>query len=325
MDKGDHSGLLPLSALTVFRHWLEREPTQNKVRDVLHILAERTGTAITRGDEPPVADVTQLATWHRDRFGGSPPGEPVTGKWLPSTNVLRWWKSWENSRRQFAAESGLDIAVDLIVDRGGGRSNPTTYRLAFVPLAAWTGTDAGDDPETEAAAHTDRIIRVSYEREDARGAWYVRPLLARPFAIRSLRGIAFILLVATPFLVASLAGLVSVLIVWARVGALSAWVGPLTFASVLGAFSTFALRPFWLLPLMRTTLAPEWVLAWSQMYGQLQLTRADDDRRARFSLVRHSSLCPVCAGTIEIRDGGRGGLSAAARTAHGNMSSASML
>jgi hypothetical protein len=133
----------------------------------------------------------------------------------------------------------------------------------------------------------------------------VRPLLGRPFLMRSFRGLAFILLVATPFLVAALSGFAVVAIVWSKAQTLARWSGSLTFASVIGAYFTLAFRPFWRLPAMRTTLAPEWALSWRQMYGQLRLSHADD-QRARFSLVRFYSSCAICRGTLEIRDGGRG-------------------
>ena len=93
MDKPTHSGSPTLSALDALLHWLQTEPPQSKHRDVLVVLALRTRDALTRGIESPVADVRQLAAWHRDHYGGAAPVEPITGKWLPGTQMERWWGS----------------------------------------------------------------------------------------------------------------------------------------------------------------------------------------------------------------------------------------
>lgn len=101
MDKEAQTGSQTLSALGLFNRWLEEETANSKIRQVLVVLALKTRSALERGLSPPVAEVAQLAAWRRDHFGGQPTDEEVTGKWLPSSMVQTWWKTRENSRRQF--------------------------------------------------------------------------------------------------------------------------------------------------------------------------------------------------------------------------------
>lgn len=305
MDKPTHSGSPTLSALDALLHWLQTEPPQSKHRDVLVVLAARTRDALTRGIESPVADVRQLAAWHRDHYGGPAPSEPVTGKWLPATQMERWWGSRETGRRQFAVTAGCALEAVLAIDVGGGRGNQTTYRFRFAALPVVERDAAGPDADEPVAA--DGVVRVTYEIEAAKGSWRAWLLLgAEPFVMRSMRGAILITAIATPFAVAALCVLACAFIVWNHVGALTSWLGPLAFVAAFMATGTWALRAFWQLPTLRVTIAPEWALAFSQFHAQLRLTRDNDKKRqGRFSFVRFHSSCPICVGTVEVRDGGR--------------------
>jgi hypothetical protein len=306
MDKPTHSGSPTLSALDALLHWLQTEPPQSKHRDVLVVLALRTRDALTRGIESPVADVRQLAAWHRDQYGGPAPSEPVTGKWLPAAHMERWWASRETGRRQFAVAAGCTMEAVLAIDVGGGRGNQTTYRFRFVPLpSAGADTTTPTGPDEQGAR--DGVLRVTYKTEPAQPSWLARLVVGqRPFVMRSARGTMLVVAIAAPFVVSALCVLACALIVWNHTGALAAWLGPLSFAATLGALATVALRPFWQLPTLRVTIAPEWALAFSQFYAQLRLTRDNDKKRqGRFGLVRFHASCAVCVGTVEVRDGGR--------------------
>lgn len=133
------SGIATLSTLDAFAQWLEAEPPQGKVRQVLIAYAAMARPAIERGEDAPAADVQQLHALYRDRFGGAQPIEPITGKWLPVSTVTTWWEGQKNSRRQFLQRVGAETDIELLIDRGGGRGNATTYRLAFPGLPGDAG------------------------------------------------------------------------------------------------------------------------------------------------------------------------------------------
>lgn len=310
MDKPTDSGSPALSALDAYVRWLETDPPQSKHRDSLLLLAAQSRNAVLRGDEPPVADVPQLHEWHRNRFGGAPPAEPVTGKWLPAAQMTTWQDSRAEARRQFLAAAGCAVDVELAIDKGGGRHNQTTYRLRF-PALPLSEADASSEAEVASSSGSVGPVsfgeRVVYRMEPATPSWLVVPFIGREaFHIRSLRGVLFITMIGLPFPVAVFSAYASAFIVWTKAGAFAAWLGPLAFVATIAAILTWSMRPFWQLPNLRVTIAPEWVVGISQFYAQLRLTRDNDKKLGgRFDLVRFYGSCPICAGTVEIRDGGR--------------------
>ncbi|WP_213946964.1 hypothetical protein [Luteibacter sp. dw_328] len=308
MDKETRSPLSTVSALDAFDRWLEAEPAQGKVRQALMVLSSQTRHALGRNEDPPAAEVIQLFAWHRDRFGGLRPTEPVTAKWLPTSQVRTWWSGYENSRRQFFQAAGVELEVVLVIDRGGGRGNATIYRLAFAALGALTEpAEAAETPSADPSMPPgfDRAFHMTYELEPAKCAALWWPLLGRPFSMRSGRGVAFIGIVALPFAIAMICGAALCMIYFSSPTSISKAMGPLLTTGLLAAVVTWVQRPFWSLPMLRITIAPDWLLAFSQTYGQFRLTRDSDSKTGgRFSLVRFHGTCPVCAGKVEIRDGG---------------------
>ncbi|AHX16079.1 hypothetical protein CH75_24075 [Dyella jiangningensis] len=300
MEKKAQTGLQTLSALELFARWLEEETANSKIRQVLVVLALQTKYALERGYSPPVAEVVQLAAWRRDHFGGRPTEEDVTGKWMPSSSVQTWWKNRENSRQQFFQEAGATLDVDLVIQQGGGRGNPTTYQLRFSPA---------DPPpletplELELAASGTVPERIVYQHEPARASWFLAPILNRPFSMRSWKGALFILVVAAPFLVAVACSWLTIFYVLSRQGHIPAFVGSAAFIGTFAAMLTWGFRPLWQLPTLRVTIARDWMLGLNQWYGQFRLSHDSDGKtKGRFSLVRFFATCPICAGSVEIRE-----------------------
>jgi hypothetical protein len=301
MDKEDETGSVSVRALTLLMRWMQEETNNNKVRQTLSLLAERTRSSLQKGEATPLAEVAQMAAWHSDRFGGPWIQQTATGRWLPSQTVRTWWDTRENSRRQFLASAGVAVDIQLDIDKGGGRSNATTYRYRFEPLT--------DSPRMSAEDSVDDGLgtdaRIRYKREPARAGLAVRPTLGRPFAVRSVRGFFFVLTVAFPFAISVICAAGIAWLALTRSPALKILFSPLLTVGFLAGLTTLVLRPLWSLPLLRITVAPDWMLAMSQMYGQFRLTHDDEKKTGgHFSLVRHWSRCSICSGTVEIRDGG---------------------
>lgn len=302
MEKEEQTGFRTLLALGQFIRWLEEETPNGKIRQVLMVLGLQTKSALERGLNPPVAEVVQLAAWRRDHFGGRPTEEDITGKWLPSSMVQTWWKTRENSRRQFFQDAGAALDIDLVIQQGGGRGNPTTYQLEFVAAAPPTS----EVPlETEASSPGTAPERIVYRQEAARASWFLAALLNRPFSMRSWRGALFIFVVAAPFLVAVVCSLLTAFFLLSRPGHLPAFVSSVAFIGAFAAMLTWGFRPLWQLPTLRLTIAQDWMLGLDQWYGQFRLSHDSDSKtKGRFSLVRFFAICPICAGSIEIREGG---------------------
>lgn len=299
MGKGEQSGSATVSALRAFSKWLEEETPNGKIRQVLGAFADQTLHALERGDAPPIAEVVQLWSLHRERWGGAASDEPITGKWLPSSQVQLWWSTRENSRRQFLQAAGCELDVELRIQRGGGRGNSTTYQFEFVdsiPIA----TQLPIDIELEDKS------RLVYRHEPAKANWLFGFLLDRPFVTRSWKGLAVMLMLAIPFFATIACAVIVAIAMALRSGAhagLAFWCAEV---GILSALVTWTFRSLWQLPDRRVTIAPAGILALRQLDAQFRLS-PDEERktRGRFSLVRFHSTCPICAGTIEVRDGGR--------------------
>jgi len=181
MDKQDETGLATVRALTLLMQWMQEETNNNKVRQALGLLAERTRDNLEKGEPAPMAEVAAMAAWHSDRFGGPWTQQVATGKWLPSKTVKAWWDTRENSRRQFLATAGAAVDIKLEIDLGGGRSNATTYRYLFEPSAEPSGTSTEDPAEDDLSADG----RIRYKVAAAKAGLAFRLVLGRPFAVRS--------------------------------------------------------------------------------------------------------------------------------------------
>jgi hypothetical protein len=304
MAKEDQTGLETVRALGLVIRWMQEETSNGKVRQALTLLAEQNQSSLEQGKDIPEADVAKLAVWHSDRFGGPWKHQVATGRWLPSEQSRTWWETRQISRRQFLATHGCQLDVGLMVEKGGGRGNPTLYRYDFIPFEPiGDGTLPGDAQDT----HAHDITQLAYELEDARSSLLLRPFIGSPFAIRSWRGFVFILALAAPFAVCLLRILGAAFLVMVRSPSLAVSFSPLVTLAMLTGLLTWRLRPLWSLPMLRVTVAPDVMLAMSQMYGQFRLTHDEDKKKTggRFSLVRHWSTCPICAGTVEVRVGGR--------------------
>lgn len=303
MAKEDQTGLEAVRALGLVIRWMQEETSNGKLRQALSLLAERTQASLEQGQDIPDAEVAQLAAWHSDRFGGPWNRQVATGRWLPSEQSRTWWETRQISRRQFLATHGCNLDVVLSVEKGGGRGNATLYRYGFLPFEPAEGESPAEGEESLRPA---TAFRLAYEVEEARPTLLLRPFIGGPFAIRSWRGFFFIFSLAAPFAACLLCVLGAAALVLARSPSLRTDFSPLVTVAAVTGLLTWRLRPLWTLPMLRVTVAPDLILAMSQMYGQFRLTHDQDKRTGgRFSLVRHWSTCPICAGTVEIRNGGK--------------------
>jgi hypothetical protein len=135
-----------------------------------------------------------------------------------------------------------------------------------------------------------------------KAAWYSRPLIgAGSFVTRSWRGIlwAAAFLVPVGYLLAS--ALLTLGFTYLRRPIQTADLASLIVLAVLAWFvwRTFIRPMVWLLD-DRIIPATEIWVAWNEANAQLELAKDEDDRR-RLQLVRYTAVCPLCAGTLELR------------------------
>lgn len=293
-----------LSAAQVLLKWLQQEGGNQRIPQVLTLLAENTVVALTAARTPPVAEVEALARQHVDVHGGSL-GDKAAGRWLRRIEVEKWWQARRPAIQQACRRAGLECVPELAVRPGGGRSNSTEYRLEFVPLEGASEPEA-EEPEL-ATVGTDSYERtIHYQVEPARTALWVRWLSTTPqFHIRSWRGHLLVTMI--------LLALAWVLVNW-FFACLGLWPNhPITSRNVLtilvaGAqtwLMWFIFGPLSRLPWHRVTLAPDVMLSDDQRYGQFRLIRNAQKKALGgwFSVVRHWGTCPICSADVDIRSG----------------------
>lgn len=291
-------------ATEVLRAWLDQEGGNQRIPQILDLLAERTVASLVAGHPAPAFDADGLRTLYFATHGGCVPDTPAT-RWLSSSNVRRWWEQRRERIEAACRERGIGVVPELFLQVGGGRSNATLYRFDFRSLGP--ATEQGELLETNDPVGQEQPGRIRYAVEPAEAAWWLRPIIGtEPFRMRSWRG--YVLLTLT------LAEVVFLMIVWGLI--LQSMRSPQTVtgsdlvtllvASMLTVVWWRALRPILRLPYDRVTVASDPYLAWSQFHGQFRLTRDAKSKVAGgwFRLVRHWGYCPLCSGEVEVLSGG---------------------
>lgn len=301
--KPPETGFDNANAINALREWIARENVQ-RIPQVLDLLAQHTAKAWASGQPSPAVDPDTLRQFHVDAHGGRISDMPAS-KWLSSSAVRKWWDTRQSAREQAFEAAGINAVPTLTIIKGGGRTNQTLYRLDL--QAHPTGDDSPDEiPAAEAGAAAAGLVR--YQVEPVKAAWWLRPIIGqKPFRMRSWRGYLLIGVVAAEAL--------AILALWGFLflvlrGTRPLQVGDLgLLLSLLGVTWTWwhFMQPIIRLPIERVTIANDLLLAWSELYGQLRLTRDAKSKIAGgwFQCVRHSGTCPLCAGEVEIAPGGR--------------------
>lgn len=295
-----HSGLDPARVINELRQWLEREGGNQRIPQVLDVLAELTARSWASGQPSPAVDADTLRALHRDIHGGFGQDVPAS-RWLKRREVEQWWGFRREAFEQVFRACQMDAVPALTVLPGGGRGNATLYRLDLTSLPV--RSDEAESPGDTTAANA-----IRYQSEPAAPTWWLRPVLGRaPFRMRSVRGYLLMGLVMAEALALLLAGML-VLISFSHARPVSTVdvAALLVLGSAAWTWWHF-MQPIIRLPIERITVANDLLLGWSQMNGQFRLVRDAHSKRLGgwFQLERHHGTCPLCSGEVDVFDGGK--------------------
>jgi hypothetical protein len=295
-----HSGFDQARVINELRQWLEREGGNQRIPQVLDLLAGHTARSWASGLPSPAVDADTLRLLHRDAHGGVEQDAPAS-KWLKRREVQQWWAFRREAIEQVFRSRQMDAAPALTILSGGGRGNPTQYRLDLVPLPS-------RNDEAESPSDTTAPNAVGYQSEPATPVWWLRPILGRaPFRMRSVRGYLLIGLVLAEALALLLAGLLALLSLSYARPISTVDVATLLVLGFAGWTWWHFMQPIIRLPTERITAANDLLLGWSQMNGQFRLVRDAHSKRLGgwFQLERHHGTCPLCSGEVDVFDGGK--------------------
>jgi hypothetical protein len=185
----------------------------------------------------------------------------------------------------------------------GGKHRAVWYLDPYpLPDEAVEPTDSASPPPGPEAGET-RTVQYDFTPPgQVKAAWYARPLIgAGSFVTRSWRGIlwAAAFLVPVVYLLAS--AFLTLSFTYVRRPIQTADLASLVVVAVLAWFvwRMFARPMVWLLE-DRIIPASELWVAWDEANAQLELTK-DEKGHRRLQLVRYNAVCPICAGTLELR------------------------
>lgn len=190
--------------------------------------------------------------------------------------------------------------------RSPGGKHRAVWFLESYPLVN-VSAESSANPETHLTpvSSADDTLFIQYEFTppgQVRAAWYIRPLIgAGSFVTRSWRGLLWVSVLLIPLGYLLLSALLALLQLQIKRPLQTADLASLMAIPVLawGVWTLFVRPMMWLLEDRIIPTSELWV-AWAEQLGQLELV-SDKGKKRRLQLVRYTAICPICAGSIELR------------------------
>jgi hypothetical protein len=287
-----------VSCLSALVGWIDREAETARGIRVVRAIALHDLGALRSGQDPLPSDPATICSYLQedgDRITDTDPGNVVRNS-KPESALDKRLHRIELAMRAI----GLGWTPVLTRHSGGGRGNLTHYRLGFLPLL-------GEAPATE-DTFSSSTLEVTYETRPAQPTLLLRWLFVPsgfPLSMTSWRGLSFLGLL----LLATLAMVGIGALVWTSFR----HSGPLQATDVLALLMGMGiaaaiwptLRALTEAAEQRVVECPGMLLSMSELYGQIRCTRRREKRIpvGWLSLVRISTTCPRCGGTVELMPG----------------------
>lgn len=283
--------------------WLEQERVAGKPWQILHALARET---LKRADSPDeeqrhfdALDISAACEPEKDRDYES------AKKWLTNSEFKAFINSRRTSLENFFRKAGHTQALELTQIPSKGKNRTVWFFKPYdIELenrdAEYTETPESPDQES---SDTFNITYQVTEPGEVKINWFGRLILGNgSFKTRSWRGVLWGgLFLSTLFLILAflyfLAGMRNI--------NRPVQTNDLIFILILASFAWLIWRLIlrsmvWLVE-DRIVMASDVLLAFTEDAAQLDMKKIDEFRHIR--LVRYSAVCPICAGSIELRYG----------------------
>lgn len=285
--------------LTCLQDWLTRNRGDGGAYSLLCALTTET---LKRADSTDPGqrefDAADLAP-----AAGGPVDFEEAKRWIDRTRFERFAQARQTAIEEHFRAAGHMRALRVVRRSPRGKHRAVWYLEPYTLSEDSPASDAADDPGAPAAADDAPHIRYDFSPPgQVRPAWYARPLIGTGgFVTRSWRGLLWVaaLLIPIGFLLFSV--LLALGSAYSRRPLQTADLASMLLMAVLGwlVWRT-SIRPFLRLIDDRIGLATELWVAWGEKTAQLELA-LDEKKRRCLQLVRYSSVCPICAGTVELR------------------------
>ena len=285
--------------LICLQDWL----TKNRTDGIAYaLLCALTTETLKRADSPDPGqrefDAESLAP-----AAGGPSEFDSAKRWIERAKLERFAKARQTSIEQHFRAAGYTQALRLVRRSPGGRHRAVWYLEPHTLPEDLLAPGETNDPHDSGTSDGTAWIRYDFTPPgQVRAAWYVKPLIgAGSFVTRSWRGLLWLTLLLIPIGYLVLSVLLTLGYTYSRRPLQTADLASMLLVVVLWwAIWRSSIRPvIWLID-DRIALASELWVGWGEQNAQLELTM-DANNRRRLQLVRYAAVCPICAGTVELR------------------------
>ena len=287
------------SLLNCLQDWLTKNRSDGSAYSLLSALTTETLKRADSADpDQREFDAEALAP-----AAGGPSDFETAKRWIDRARFERFSEARQTAIEEHFRAAGHFQALRVVRRSPRGKHRAVWYLEPYALSEDSPASDAADDPGEPAAA--DDAARVRYQFTppgQVRAAWYARPLIgAGSFVTRSWRGLLWVAALLMPIGYLLFSVLLALGYSYSRRPLQTADLASMLLIAVLGwVVWRISIRPvLWLID-DRIALATELWVAWGEETAQLELA-LDERKRRCLQLVRYSAVCPICAGTVELR------------------------
>ncbi len=298
--KHTDSGNPELLSIRWLGEWLLKDGGNNRSAHVLAELVEQTEKCLLRGEQPPFCEMEEMREIIASQTNRKVADHQPVGKWLTLSQLGQWWDAREEARTDQLVANGLTRRPVLITQPGGGRGNPNRFRFGFSEIHVLSKEIEDEEPHEVAATNS-----LRYTEEHLRAIIWWRWLLpGKPVQLRSWRGWVVVSVMLSGFLLIVSSVIFTLLVINHPTPVTGRDLCLILISGIIVIGMLWKMRPWLELPERRITIAPDSLLPADQLFGQLRLIKNKDKKVSGWlSLVRYSSTCTKCAGTVELSNG----------------------
>lgn len=286
--------------LECLQGWLLGDRADGSAYSLLSALTRETLKRVDSAD-PAQREFDAEALAHA---AGRPVDFEAAKRWIDRAKFELFAESRRNAIEQHFRESGHHRAL-RVVRRSPRGKHRAVWFLESYPLQDEAEVPAPTDPTdaSEPAASPQSIEYDFTPPGKVRAAWFAQPLIGKGgFVTRSWRGLVWVAVFLVPILYLLFSAVVALGYMYTKRPLQTSDTASMLILATFGwVVWRISIRPVvWLLDDRITTASELWV-AWGEDRAQLELSKDAVSKRQTLQLVRYSAVCPVCAGTIELR------------------------
>ena len=287
------------SLLNCLQDWLTENRSDGSAYSLLLALTSET----LKRTNSPDADQREFDAEALAPAAGGPGDFETAKRWIDRAKFERFAEARQTAIEEQFRAAGHSQALRVVRRSPRGKHRAVWFLETYTLPEDSLAPDSIDAPRSATAADEPASIRYDFTPPgQVRAAWYAKPLIgAGSFVTRSWRGLLWVALLLIPIGYLVFSVLLALGYTYSRRPLQTSDLASMLLIAVVG----WVVWRIWIRPVLwliddRIALATELWVGWGEETAQLELA-LDENKRRRLQLVRYSAVCPVCAGTVELR------------------------